>query len=292
MTTFDTVSFLSDYGTVDEFVGVVHSVIRQLAPHVAVVDVTHQIAAHDVKAGGLALARASQYLAPGVVLAVIDPGVGTSRRGVIIEVADGEAFFIGPDNGLLAAAVAMVGGATRAFEITNEAYQLGAPGPTFAGRDIFAPAAAHLCAGIPVEDFGPEVSTDTLVPALIPITRIDDEDDDALVAEVLWTDRFGNLQLNVDPEEIAGYGSRIELRFDGRVRTGIRHTTYAEVGPGEVGLIVDSYGLVSIAIEKASAAEELGLDAGAEVRFVSLADRPATPTPPGVTTAVRLREKL
>ncbi len=291
MTTFNTVSFLSDYGAVDEFVGVVHSVIHQLAPHVAVVDVTHEIAPHDVKAGGLALARASQYLAPGVVLGVIDPGVGTSRRGVIMEVADGEAFFVGPDNGLLAGAVAMMGGATRAFELTNKAYQLGAPGPTFAGRDIFAPAAAHLCAGIPIEDFGPEVSLDTLMPALIPITRID-EDDGALVAEVLWTDRFGNLQLNVDPAEIAEHGSRIELRFDGRVRTGIRHDTYAQVAPGEVGLVVDSYGLVSIAIDRASAAEELGLDTGAEVRIVSLADEPQTPTPAGVTTAVRLREKL
>ena len=290
MTTFNTVSFLSDYGTVDEFVGVVHSVIRQLAPHVTVVDVTHQIAPHDVKAGGLALARASQYLAPGVVLGVVDPGVGTSRRAVVIEVADGEAFFVGPDNGLLAPAVAMVGGATRAFELTNEAYQLGAVGPTFAGRDIFAPAAAHLCAGIPVDDFGPEVSTDSLMPALIPITRVDEEDG-SLVAEVLWTDRFGNLQLNVDPAELADHGSRIELRFDGRVRTGIRHDTYAQVAAGEVGLVVDSYGLVSIAIDRASAAEELGLDTGAEIRIVSLADQPATPTPAGVTTAIRLREK-
>lgn len=291
MTTYNTVSFLSDYGDVDEFVGVVHSVIRQLAPEVSVVDVTHQVAPHDVKAGGLTLARASQYLAPGVVLGVVDPGVGTSRRGVIIEVADGESLFVGPDNGLLAAAVAMVGGATRAFELTNEAYQLGAPGPTFAGRDIFAPAAAHLCAGVPIEEFGPEVSPDALTPALIPITRID-EDDGALVAEVLWTDRYGNLQLNVDPDEIAEHGSRIEVRFHGRVRTGIRHDTYAQVAPGEVGLVVDSYGLVSIAINQASASEDLELATGDEVRILSLADHPSPATPPGVTTAVRLREKL
>ena len=108
MTRFDTVSFLSDYGTVDEFVGVVHSVIRQLAPGVSVVDVTHEVPPHDVRAGGLTLARAAQYLAPGVVLAVVDPGVGTSRRAVAIEVGDGEAVFVGPDNGLLAAAVSMV----------------------------------------------------------------------------------------------------------------------------------------------------------------------------------------
>lgn len=291
MTSYNTVSFLSDYGNVDEFVGVVHSVIRQLAPEVRVIDVTHEVAPHDVKAGGLTLARASQYLAPGVVLAVVDPGVGTSRRGVIIEAADGEALFVGPDNGLLAGAVAMVGGATRAFEITNETYQLGAPGPTFAGRDVFAPAAAHLCAGVPIEEFGPEISPDSLMSALIPITRID-EDDGALVAEVLWTDRFGNLQLNVGPDEIAEHGSRIELRFHGQVRTGVRHDAYAQVEPGQVGLLVDSYGLMSIAINAASASEDLYLATGDEVRIVSLADQSAPAAPPGVTTAVRLREKL
>lgn len=287
MTSFNTVSFLSDYGSVDEFVGVVHSVIRQLAPDVAVVDVTHQIPAHDVRAGGLALARAAQYLAPGVVLGVVDPGVGTSRRAIAIEVGGGEAIFVGPDNGLLAPAVAMVGGATRAFELTNPEYQLGAPGPTFAGRDIFAPAAAHLCAGVPIDELGPEVSTNLLTPAMIPITRTED---DALVAEVLWTDHFGNLQLNVDPAEIEDHGERVELRFDGKVRTGIRRGTYADVATGEIGLVVDSYGLVSIAVNRASAADELGLGTGAEVLLASLVDDDAPPSR-GVVTPVSLREK-
>ena len=132
MTSYDTISFLSDYGTADEFVGVVHSVIRQLAPGTAVVDVSHHVPAHDVRAGGLTLARAAQYLAPGVVLAVVDPGVGTARRAVAIEVGDGGAVFVGPDNGLRAPAVAMGGGATRAVGLTNADYQLRAPGPTSA----------------------------------------------------------------------------------------------------------------------------------------------------------------
>ena len=110
---YDTISFLSDYGIDDEFVGVVHSVVRSIAPHAHVVDITHGIAAHDVRAGGLALARASGYLCPGVVLAVVDPGVGTDRRAVAVEVGDGESVLVGPDNGLLAPAVAMVGGAGR-----------------------------------------------------------------------------------------------------------------------------------------------------------------------------------
>ena len=111
---YDTISFLSDYGLVDEFVGVVHSVVRSLAPEVAVIDVTHQIAPYDVRAGGLALARSAPYLCPGVVLAVVDPGVGTERRGIAVEVGDGASILIGPDNGLLAPAVAMCGGSTRA----------------------------------------------------------------------------------------------------------------------------------------------------------------------------------
>src|SRR5712692_4781304 len=137
--TYDTISFLSDYGLADEFVGVVHSVIRSIAPHAAVIDISHEIPPHDVRAGSLTLVRAVQYLAPGVVLAVVDPGVGTDRRAVAVEAGDGDRVFVGPDNGLLAPAVAMCGGADRAVELTNPDYQLAAPGPTFAGRDVFAP---------------------------------------------------------------------------------------------------------------------------------------------------------
>jgi len=285
VTTYDTVSFLSDYGTVDEFVGVVHSVIHQLAPGTTVVDVSHHIPAHDVRAGGLTLARSSQYLAPGVVLAVVDPGVGTQRRAVAVEVGDGASVFVGPDNGLLAPGVAMVGGATRAVELTNPDYQLGAPGPTFAGRDVFAPAAAHLCAGVPFLELGREVDPAGLTPGMIPITR---EEGGELVGEVLWTDGYGNLQLNVDPDEIAAFGNRIGLRFSGRTRTGVRHHTYADVPTGEIGLVVDSYGLVSIAVDRGSAADELGIGTGDEVVLAFIADDAPASTK---STPVTLRER-
>src|SRR3954471_11300761 len=111
---FDTITFLSDYGTADEFVGVVKSVVRSIAPQVSVIDLTHEVPAHDVRAGALTLARAVQYVAPGVILAVVDPGVGGERRAIAVEVAEGAAVLVGPDNGLLAPAVAMTGGATRA----------------------------------------------------------------------------------------------------------------------------------------------------------------------------------
>lgn len=260
MKTYETVSFLSDYGLVDEFVGVVKSVLRAMAPDVVVIDVTHQIPPHDVRAGSLALARSVQYLVPGVVLAVVDPGVGTERRAVAVEVGEGDAVFVGPDNGLLASAVALAGGARRAVELTNEEYHLPSPGPTFAGRDVFAPVAAHLCRGIDLAELGQSVEPVTLRPGILPLTRLEEG---AVVAEVLWVDRFGNLQLNVDPDEIDELGERVSLRFRGdQVRTARRARTFGDLKPGEVGLVVDSYGLVAIALDRRSAAEDLRLHAG------------------------------
>ncbi|MEQ1787398.1 MAG: SAM-dependent chlorinase/fluorinase, partial [Acidimicrobiales bacterium] len=115
---FDTITFLSDYGTSDEFVGVVKSVIRSIAPAVTVIDLSHEIPAYDVRAGSLTLGRAAQYLCPGVVLAIVDPGVGTERRAIAVEVGGGQSYLVGPDNGVLASAVAMSGGATAVVELT------------------------------------------------------------------------------------------------------------------------------------------------------------------------------
>ncbi len=278
---YSTISFLSDYGLVDEFVGVVKSVIRSIAPDAVVIDITHEIPPHDVRAGGLALARSAQYLAPGVVLAVVDPGVGTERRSVAVEVGDGQSVLLGPDNGLLAPAVALVGGAGRAVALTNPDYQLPAPGATFAGRDVFAPAAAHLCAGVPLDALGDPVDTATLMPGLMPLAR---EEEGALVAEVLWVDRFGNAQLNVDPDEARPFGDRVELRVGDRTRTASVVATYRELGPGQVGLVVDSYGLLSIAVDRGSAAAELGLAPGDEVVLGAAGTT-------GTTTPIMLRKR-
>lgn len=258
---YDTISFLSDYGLADEFVGVVRSVIRTIAPAVAVIDITHEIPAHDIRAGSLTLARSVQYLAPGIVLAVVDPGVGTDRRAVAVEVGEGgEAVFVGPDNGLLASAVAMVGGATRAVELTEPAYQLASPSPTFAGRDVFAPAAAHLASGVPLTDLGPEIDPITMRPGLLPLSREGDEG--GLLAEVLWVDRFGNVQLNVDPDDLVGLGDRITLGWGNQTRVVRRARTYGDLAPGEAGLVVDSYGLLSVAFDRTSASDMLKLRPG------------------------------
>lgn len=291
MTRFSTVSFLTDYGTADEFVGVVKSVIRDIAPHVGVIDLTHEITPFDVRAGSLALARCIGYVPSGIVLAVVDPGVGTTRRAVAIEVAGGAGVVMGPDNGLLAPAVAMAGGAERAFELTNPEYQLESAGATFAGRDVFAPAAAHLCNGVPIEMFGAEVDPILLLPATVPLPR---EDGDTLVGEVLWVDRFGNCQLNVGPDDLpADWGKMVQLRTGSptdpsgqSTRRAMRSATFAGLPPGAAGLLLDSYGMLAICLDQRSAAEEIGLAAGDQVTLVNLDS--ATQDSAGSTTNVTL----
>ena len=259
MVRHDTVSFLSDYGLQDEFVGLVKAVIRDLAPHVTVIDLTHEIPPHDIRAGSLALARCIQYVPEGVVLAVVDPGVGTARRAVAVEVAGGAGVVIGPDNGLVAPAVAMAGGAERAMVLTNTELHLPAPGATFAGRDLFAPVAAHLCNGVAFEELGTPIDPALLVPGVIPVAR---QDESGLVAEVLWVDRFGNAQLNVGPDDLAEWGEVVRLVWGESVRTARRVGSFDEIGPGAVGLVLDSYGLLAVALMRQPASVELGLAAG------------------------------
>jgi len=285
---YETVSFLTDYGLADEFVGVAKSVIRDLAPHAVVIDLTHGVAPFDVRAGSLALARSISYVASGVVLAVVDPGVATSRRAVAIEVAGGEGVLVGPDNGLLAPAVAMTGGAGRAVELTNADYQLPAVGGTFAGRDVFAPSAAHLCNGVDLAELGNEVDTDLLMPGIVPLPQ---SDESKVIAQVLWIDRFGNAQLNVGPDDLDGrYEERAEVRIHaptdpsvGTVRHAVRVTSFAAIAGGAVGLVVDSSGLLAIAMDQRSAAEELGLAAGDQVTLTPSDGDVAVPAPAPVT---------
>jgi len=276
---YDTISFLSDFGHVDEFVGVVHSVIRSIAPHVRVVDVTHGITRHDTRSGGLALARAANYLNPGVVVAVVDPGVGTARRPVALEVGEGMSVLIGPDNGLLAPAVGLVGGATRAVEITNPDYRLeSGAGATFDGRDVFAPAAAHLCNGVALTDLGPEIDPASLMPGVLPISHFEN---DEMLCEVLWVDHFGNCQLNVDPDEIESLGREFVVDIAGEEWVGIRVDAYDDIPTGRLGVLTDSSGLLSVAVARGSAASELSLGEGLEVRLRALdeGDRPRNATP-------------
>jgi S-adenosylmethionine hydrolase len=263
------VSFLSDYGHTDEFVGVCKSVMLSLTPDLQIVDITHDLPVHDVRAGALTLVRAAQYLPDGgIVLAVVDPGVGTDRRLVAVEVEHG--ILLGPDNGLLAPAVAILGGARRVISLTSTEHQLPAPGPTFAGRDVLAPAAAHLAAGVDPSELGEEVDAAGLVPGLVSLPRHDEGG--AIHGEVWWIDRFGNCQLNIDPDELRAHGAEpgvpLEVRFGDQVRSVRWVHTYADAKPSELVLLVDSYGLASLALDRGSAAAECALEPASAVTLV------------------------
>ena len=281
---YDTVSFLSDYGLRDEFVGIVKGVIADIAPHARVIDLTHEIPPFDVRAGSLALARCISYVPSGIVLAVVDPGVGTERRGVAVSVGGGRGILIGPDNGLLSMGTALAGGADEAVVLNNPTYQLEAPGATFAGRDIFAPAAAHLCNGVALGDLGDQLDPNLLLPGIVPLSRTEGNE---VVAEVTWVDRYGNCQLNVGPDEVTALGERVSIALTSP--TGERSTraasvvrSFAAIGGG-VGLVVDSFGMLAICVDRGSAAEELSIAVGDAVRLSALTDAP------GVTTNVSLR---
>jgi S-adenosylmethionine hydrolase len=276
------VSFLSDYGHADEFVGVCKSVMLSLVPDLKIIDITHDLPPQDVRAGALTLVRAAQYLPDGgIVLAVVDPGVGTDRRLVGVEVEHG--ILLGPDNGLLAPAVAILGGARRVVAITSTEHQLPAPGPTFAGRDILSPAAAHLAAGVDLSELGEEVDPAGLVPGLVSLPQHDEGG--AIRGEVWWVDRFGNCQLNVDPDELRAHGAEpgavLEVRFGDQARSVRWVHTYADAKPAELVMLVDSYGLASLALDRGSAAAECKLRSGSAVTLV----------PPGATVSENGQER-
>jgi len=282
---YDTISFLSDYGLRDEFVGIVKGVIADIAPHARVIDLTHEIPPFDVRAGSLALARCISYVPSGIVLAVVDPGVGTARRGVAVSVGEGRGVLIGPDNGLLSMGTALAGGADAAVVLNNPQYHLEAPGATFAGRDIFAPAAAHLCNGVPLAELGEAVDPNLLLPGVVPLSRTEG---DETIAEVTCIDRYGNCQLNVGPDDVAALGNRLSVVLTSP--TGERSTraanvvrNFSEIGGG-IGLVVDSFGMLAICVDRGSAADELSITVGDAVRLAALTDAP------GVTTNVSLRQ--
>jgi S-adenosylmethionine hydrolase len=240
----------------------------------------------------LALDRSIAYVPRGIVLAVVDPGVGTARRAIAVQVANGEGILIGPDNGLLAPAVAMAGGAEFAVELTNPEYHLEAPGATFAGRDILAPVAAHLCNGVDLRAFGPEVDTAALLPATVPLPRTEG---DRIFAEVLWVDRYGNCQLNLGPEDLEGFVTSAMLQVGRESDPGgiierfvTRTTNFEQIGTGGLGLVLDSYGMMAVCGQRRSASEELGIEAGDQVVLLP-ADDAGARSSAQVTTPVSMR---
>lgn len=242
-----------------------HGVIYKIAPRVRIIDITHQIRPQDVREGAMVLAQSVPYMPRAVHLAIVDPGVGSRRLPIIVETRDG-AYLVGPDNGLLTLAARRLGGSARAYEIQNPELMLPSPSRTFQGRDVFAPATAHLALGVAAESFGPQVLVESLVASSIPEPR---RHEDHFHAVVLHVDRFGNLQLNLTPRELAqlgmGIGSPLEVRVEGHRSMVQFGETFSSVGEGELVVTEDSYHLLAVAVNRGSAAERFGAAGGSTV---------------------------
>jgi len=236
---------------------VCHGVVARIAPAVRVIDVCHEIAPQDVEQGAMTLASAVDYLPEAVHLAIVDPGVGTKRRGVAVLTESGS-ITVGPDNGVASMAWKALGGAVAARCIDNSELWLRNPSKTFHGRDVFAPVAAHLANGTPLEEVGDPVDIDSLVHVRL---RPPDVDDDHVHGEIRSVDHFGNLSLNMQRSDLeaAGMnlGDTVELRMEGRTLQVPFTLTFGEVPPGRTAVCEDSYRHITIAVNLGHAAKTL-----------------------------------
>ena len=269
MAHFRYLSFLTDYGLEDGFVAACHGVAARIAPGAGLIDVTHLIPPGDVRRGAAVLAQTVPYLPPAVHVAVVDPGVGTARRGVAV--AAGDSVFIGPDNGLLSWAVRAAGGPVRAFSLTNRALWLDSVSATFHGRDIFMPVAAHLAADTDLAAAGEEIAVADLVSVPVPERLVRDS---VAEGEVLTVDRFGNIQLTITASDTAEIGvapgGMMLIRCGRHQLTVPYRDMFGAVAPGELVAYTDSAGLVAIAVNGGDAAGRLGLPPGARVSIVAV----------------------
>jgi S-adenosyl-L-methionine hydrolase (adenosine-forming) len=265
------VTFLSDFGLQDDFVGTCHGVIKRIAPDAQIIDITHGIPATKVLQGALVLANTIAYMPIGVHLAVVDPGVGGSRRPLALRDVEGR-MYVGPDNGLLVPA-AERSGIEAAHELANPAYALENVSRTFHGRDLFAPAAAHLARGVPLTELGPPLAPDALVRLDLPEPRVSESRIDATA---LYVDSFGNIALNLtrDDVETVGIvpGTQVELELAAERYYAITARTFADARAGDIILFEDSYRNMSLAINRGNAAQLLHAVPGQAVRI-----RVATP---------------
>lgn len=258
--------FLTDFGLRDDFVGTCHGVIKRIAPEAQIVDVTHGIPAQAVLQGALVLANTLPYMPLGVHLAVVDPGVGGARRPLALRDREGR-HFVGPDNGLLVPA-AELAGIEVAHELANPAYALPSISRTFHGRDLFAPAAAHLAAGVDIAELGPPIDPDALVRLDLPVPRVTER---GLEATALFVDSFGNIALNVTRDDLEPIGIspgvRVELDLGGERYYAVAARTFADARAGDVILYEDSYRSMSVAISNGDAASMMRAHVGSRVRI-------------------------
>ena len=237
-----------------------------IAPEATVIDLTHEVPSFEIEVGAEILQHATKYMPSDVVyLAVVDPGVGTGRRGVTLRTESG-AVMVGPDNGLLAPACNSLGGTSHSVELTNDRYHITPVSNTFHGRDIFAPVAAHLAAGVDISEFGKDVAPEDLVELSVP--GYEEEPGATQTTKILDIDRYGNARLSmIQNESNLEYGDSLSVDIgDGDMP--VRYlATFGEAQKGELVLVPDSHWRPSLAINKGNAAQALELRRGGTVQL-------------------------
>ena len=261
------ITLTTDFGTRDPYVAEMKAAILRLNRAVHLVDVSHEIAPHDVVEGALAVEAIAAVCAPGTIhVAVVDPGVGTARRG--LAVAAGGQVFIGPDNGIFTPILAL--SAWEAFEVRAPEYRIPAVSATFHGRDVFAPAAAHVALGVAPSRLGPRVRDPVRIAWASP-----QEGRGGVQGEVVHVDRFGNLVTSID----AGFVARLAARAGERVRVRIAGRTlplvgtYGDLAVGGAGAVVGSRRRLEVVVREGSAAARLRVGRGAVVRLSRTSSR-------------------
>jgi S-adenosylmethionine hydrolase len=259
------VTFLTDFGLQDDFVGTCHGVIKRIAPDAEIIDITHGIRPGRVLQGALVLRNTLPFMPGGVHLAVVDPGVGGSRRPLALRDAEGR-LYVGPDNGLLLLAAERFGGVVAAHELASPEYALAHVSRTFHGRDLFSPASAHLALGVPLAELGPPIDPEALVRLDLPEPEVGPS---RIRATVLGVDRFGNVALNLSREHLEQAsivpGTRVELGSRGERYFAVAARTFGDTRPGELILYEDSYRNLAVAVSRGSAGDVLRVDEGSEV---------------------------
>ncbi len=261
------ITFLSDFGLKDDFVGTCHGVMKRIAPEAQIIDITHGIPPQAVLQGALVLANTVGFMPVGVHLAIVDPGVGGPRRPIVLRDAE-DRTYVGPDNGLLLPAASRTGIAA-AHELANPDYALETISRTFHGRDLFSPAAAHLARGVALDELGPPVDPEGLVRLDLPELVVTDG---GIVATLLYVDSFGNIALNLTRDDVEGLGivagARVELELSGERYYAVMARTFADARPGDVILYEDSYKNMSLAISRGSAARMLHAAPGQAIQIM------------------------
>jgi hypothetical protein len=256
------ITFLSDFGHADDFVGTCHGVIKQIAPEVQILDITHGVRRHDITGGALILANTLPYMPESVILAVVDPGVGTGRKPLALRTVQGR-YLVGPDNGLLWLAAGRLGGVEAAVELACSTYSLPEVCKTFEGRDLFSPVAAHLSNGVELGQLGGPVPVDTLQRIELPEPEITGS---LIIATVVYIDHFGNIQLHLNRKQLEGagasHGGTVMVRHGEETWKVPFVSSYADVEPENLLVYEDSYRSISFSVNQGDAARMFQINVG------------------------------